>query len=219
MGFVGARIFAVLYEPAYYLAHPIEIPQVWHGGLAIHGGIIFAAITIWIYCSIKRRSLFTVHPGQVSNPSLRMFDLLVPSLLIGQIIGRFGNYFNQEAYGIPTNLPWGIYIAPENRYTEYAEFSSYHPTFLYEGLWNLLVLFVLLKIEKRIFRTTVNRPQTLKPGSLTALYFIFYGVGRGLLEFIRTDAAWWGPMRVVHWLSIGLIIAGSAWLIGRKKLK
>lgn len=219
MGLVGARVFAVLYEPAYYFSHPLEIPQVWHGGLAIHGGVIFAAITIAVYCWVNRKKLIMKSNNTILS-TFGMFDLLVPSLLIGQIIGRFGNYFNQEAYGTPTSLPWGINIDPQNRYPEYMDFSTYHPTFLYEALWNLLVLFILLKIEKKYLQkkpqTTDHRLQT--SGTLTAFYFIFYGIGRGLLEFIRTDASWWGPMRVVHWLSIGLIVMGSLWLIFGSKV-
>ncbi len=231
MGLVGARVFAVLYEPAYYFSHPLEIPQVWNGGLAIHGGVVFAAITIAVYCWVKKPLMGNTTNSKITNGSAGtlggrmairpygMFDLLVPSLLIGQIIGRFGNYFNQEAYGTPTSLPWGIHIDPQNRYSEYMEFSTYHPTFLYEALWNLLVLFILLKIEKKYLQ---KKPQTpdfrlqTSPGRLTAFYFIFYGIGRGLLEFIRTDASWWGPMRVVHWLSIGLIIGGTIFLLIKK---
>jgi len=187
-GIIGARIFHVLYYYQHYFANISEIPKVWEGGLAIHGGILFGVITIYIYTKIKKLSF------------LKILDIFVPSLLIGQIIGRFGNYFNQEAFGTPTSLPWGIYISPEKRPMEFAQFASFHPTFLYEGLWNALTLLFILYIEKK---------HTKRKGMVVGLYLICYGIGRSLIEYIRLDATFLGPLRFVHWISIILVIIGT----------
>ena len=187
-GLIGARIFHVLYEYKYYFEHINEIPKVWEGGLAIHGGILFGSIAIYLYC--KKQSL----------QFLDIADLFVPSLLIGQIIGRFGNYFNQEAFGTPTTLPWGIYISPEHRPVNYLSYESFHPTFLYEGLWNTLLLYTILWYEKKYKKAT---------GSILGIYLIGYGIGRFFIEMIRTDATYLGPLKFVHWISLICILSGG----------
>jgi phosphatidylglycerol:prolipoprotein diacylglycerol transferase len=186
-GLIGARLFHVAYEYQYYLQNISEIPQVWQGGLAIHGGIVFGALVIYIYSKIHKLSF------------LKLLDLFTPSILLGQIIGRFGNYFNQEAFGTPTSLPWGIYIRPEHRPIEFINFEAFHPTFFYEGLWNAVVLLLVLRIEK------IYKP---KPGTLAGIYLICYSIGRSIVEIIRIDATYLGPLKFIHWISLVLIPIG-----------
>ena len=132
-GLLGARIYAVFLDLPYYLNNPWEIPAVWHGGLAIHGAIIGGGLAILIYAIKKKQSVWL------------WLDLAAPSLALAQAIGRFGNYFNQEVFGRPTSLPWGIPINPFNRPPGFEGFSYFHPTFLYESGLNLLN-FVLLAV-------------------------------------------------------------------------
>ncbi len=109
-------------------------------------------------------------------------DLLSPPLALGQAIGRWGNFFNQELYGAPTHLPWAIYIDPQRRYPEFRDVSYYHPLFLYESLWNLANMALLLWVSRR-FKTW------LRPGDLFLIYLVIYPLGRFMLEFLRLDAS------------------------------
>ena len=128
---VGARLYYVLFNWDYYSVHPSKILAVWEGGLAIHGGLIVGAITTALYCRHSRLSL------PVTT------DILSPCVAIGQAIGRWGNFFNQEAFGTPTDLPWKLYIDPAHRPPQFAGSDYFHPTFLYESLWNFLVFLLL----------------------------------------------------------------------------
>lgn len=166
-GLIGARAYAVFLEFSYYVAHPFEIIAVWHGGLAIHGGIIGALFALIIYCKIK------------SMPFWRVIDVAAPALALGQAIGRFGNYFNQEIFGTPTDLPWGIPIAPENRPAMYSSFTYFHPTFLYESILNIANLTVLLVLRRYL----------KQPGAIFFVYLINYAIIRILMEQLRTDVA------------------------------
>lgn len=172
IGFIGARLYHVLNEPAYYWQNPIEVFQVWHGGLAIHGGLIAGGLTLWI--GSQRLKL----------PLGKLTDLFVPGLLFAQAIGRLGNYFNQELFGWPTTLPWGIPIDMINRPVEFIASTYFHPTFLYEliidALAAILLIFILKKGLSRF-------EQTNRFGLITAYYFIFYGVGRLVAEYFRID--------------------------------
>ena len=164
---LGARLYAVLLELPYYLNNPFEIIAVWHGGLAIHGAIIAGGLTLLVYCRKKRQSFW------------QWADRLVVALPLGQAIGRWGNYFNQELFGKPTDLPWGIPISPVNRPVEYLTSPYFHPTFLYESLLNLLnvglLLFLFPKLKQR-------------SGVLAGLYLINYAVIRTLMESLRIDS-------------------------------
>src|SRR3989344_4300163 len=164
---LGARIYAVLLELPYYLNNPFEIIAVWHGGLAIHGAIIAGGLTLLVYCRKKRQSFW------------QWADRLVVALPLGQAIGRWGNYFNQELFGKPTDLPWGIPISPVNRPVEYLTSPYFHPTFLYESLLNLLnvglLLFLFPKLKQR-------------SGVLAGLYLINFAVIRTLMESLRIDS-------------------------------
>ncbi|MFQ5928445.1 MAG: prolipoprotein diacylglyceryl transferase, partial [Acidobacteriota bacterium] len=124
---VGARLYYVLFNWDYYGSNPWKIVAIWEGGLAIHGGLLGGVLVggIWTW----RRNL----------PTLVYLDIVAPSLVLGQAIGRWGNFFNQEAFGTPTDLPWKLYIDPRHRPPHLAEYEYFHPTFLYESMWDLAV--------------------------------------------------------------------------------
>jgi phosphatidylglycerol:prolipoprotein diacylglycerol transferase len=192
---MGGRLYYVLFQWSYYAQNPLEIFALWHGGLAIHGAILAGLVTTWVYARQKRVSFW------------QLTDVLVPSLALGQMIGRWGNFFNSEAFGLPTNLPWKLYISYEHRPLELRQFEYFHPTFLYESLWNFLVLVLLLNLFFRY-------PQ-LRPGTLTMVYFIAYSTGRFFIEGLRTDSLMLGALRiaqVVSLVGVGVGVAGLLWL-------
>jgi phosphatidylglycerol:prolipoprotein diacylglycerol transferase len=141
----------------------------------------------------------------------QLADLVAPSLILGQAIGRWGNFFNSEAFGGPTNLPWKLYIPPEHRPPEYVNFAYFHPTFLYESLWDLIVFGLLLTL---FFRGLQGKSR-LKVGTLFLVYLIAYSLGRFWIEGLRTDSLMLGPLRIAQIVSlvgISLGVAGLAWL-------
>jgi len=165
-GIIGARLYDVILELPYYLTRPLDIFKIWQGGLAIHGGIIGGLIVTLIYTRSKKINFW------------KITSVLVPGLAIGQAIGRFGNWFNQELFGRPTDLPWGIPIDLFKRPLGYENYNYFHPTFLYESSLMLVVscwLFILVKNKK------VNDKIIL------ASYLIGYGLIRFVLEFIKID--------------------------------
>ncbi len=184
LGILGARLWHVLMPSVssgltfrWYLQHPGEILAVWNGGLGIPGGVLGGVFGIWIFC--KRRSL----------PFPDFMDTIAPALPLGQAIGRWGNYVNQELYGRPTNLPWAIKIEPAFRAPEYADFETYHPLFLYESLFNLVLAFCLYRLD-------VSNRLKLKSGSLFLIYLTAYPVARFFLEFLRLDTAQVGGINI-----------------------
>lgn len=187
-GIVFARAYHVLDYIAYYRYHPGEVFAVWQGGLGIFGGILGGILGIWVYC--RRKGL----------GFLKVLDLLAPSLALGQAIGRWGNFFNQEAFGPPTDLPWKIFIAPESRPEFWAGAAYFHPTFLYESILNFFNFLVLLRIAKRI--------GAKNKGSVVAFYFLNYGLIRFLIEFFRWDTARVGEAKVAQILSGGFVFLG-----------
>jgi prolipoprotein diacylglyceryl transferase len=166
-GLVGGRIYHVITSPTQYLHHPVEALYIWHGGLGIPGGILGGVIAGVIVC--KRRG---IRPGALA-------DSIAPAVPIAQAIGRFGNYFNQELFGRPTHLPWGLEIAPDNP-NAVPGAEAYHPTFLYEALWNVGVAGVVVWADRR---------WRLGRGRAFALYLALYAVGRGWIEALRIDEA------------------------------
>ena len=175
-GLLGARIYAVFLDLPYYLNNPWEIPAVWHGGLAIHGAIIGGGLAILIYAIKKKQSVWL------------WLDLAPPSLALAQAIGRFGNYFNQEVFGRPTSLPWGIPINPFNRPPGFEGFAYFHPTFLYESGLNLLnfVLLAVLFFWINKGRSEI-RDRRSGDGMVFLAYLINYSVIRILMELLRID--------------------------------
>jgi phosphatidylglycerol:prolipoprotein diacylglycerol transferase len=176
LGVIGARLYHVLtpspsniYSTLDYFRSPFQLINLRDGGLGIYGGIAGGALGLFWYS--RRQRL----------PAIALADLAVIGMALGQVFGRWGNFFNQELYGRPTDLPWGISIDPQHILPGYGEVDRFHPAFLYESLWSLLTFLVLLTLLKRHSRK-------LMTGDLTALYLIFYSVGRILLETVRLDS-------------------------------
>lgn len=199
-----ARIYYVLFEWENYAQHPEDIIAIWKGGIAIHGAIIGGLIAALIFARINRTSFW------------QLADLVAPSLVLGQAIGRWGNFFNSEAFGRPTDLPWKLFIPIDRRPPGYTQFEYFHPTFLYESLWNIGVFTLLLTL---FFRGLRSKPP-LKVGTLFLTYMVTYSIGRFWIEGLRTDSLMLGPLRiaqVVSLVEITLGILGLVWLyrVGR----
>lgn len=197
-GLIGARLYYVMFNLDYYSQAPGKIFAIWEGGLAIHGGVIGGLLAGGVYA--WRRRL----------PLRQYLDVAAPSLAIGQAIGRWGNFFNEEAFGLPTDLPWKLYISVPARPLEFRQFDFFHPTFLYESLWNLLVFLALV----RVVRPRMGR----YPGAVFFSYIGLYSMGRFLIEPLRLDSFWLGPFRVGQLASVaGVLVAGAAlwWARGR----
>ncbi|HOU39839.1 MAG TPA: prolipoprotein diacylglyceryl transferase [Promineifilum sp.] len=180
LGLLGARLYHVLtpspsmaavgiYSWRDYFRYPLQLLNFRSGGLGIYGAMVGGLLAVLLYT--RRHRL----------PALAWADLAVIGAALGQAVGRWGNFFNQELYGRPTSLPWAITIDPLHRLPDYADFSTFHPAFLYESLWSLLTFGVLLALHHR-------RGQRLLPGELLALYLVAYAIGRSLLELVRLDS-------------------------------
>lgn len=200
----AARIYYVLFEWENYAQRPQDIIAIWQGGIAIHGAIIGGTIAALIFAKINKQSFW------------QLVDIVAPSLILGQAIGRWGNFFNSEAFGRPTDLPWKLYIPPNSRPLEYLNYDYFHPTFLYESMWNILV-FILLII---LFFWGIKHSNKLKVGTISLVYLIAYSCGRVWIEGFRTDSLMFGYLRVAQLVSLGAIafgIFGLIWLYGLKK--
>ena len=193
-GLVGARLYEVAFNWDYYGRFPAKIIAVWEGGLAIHGGLI-AGPLVGAWLAWRWRL-----------PVLRALDIAAPPIALGQAIGRWGNFFNEEAFGRPTDLAWGLYISPPQRPLGFAQHEYFHPTFLYESLWNLAVFAVLV---------AWLRPRwAARPGALFFGYVGLYSIGRFVIEPLRLDSFWLGSLRVpqlASLLGIAVAVAGVAW--------
>lgn len=199
-GLGGARLWEVAFNWDYYGQNPGKIIAVWEGGLAIHGGLLVGPLVgAWL-------------AWRWGLPVLRGLDIAAPSLAIGQAIGRWGNFFNEEAFGRPTDLPWKLYISPAHRPPGFAQYDYFHPTFLYESLWDFGVFLALvLWLRPRL------RPH---PGALFFVYVGLYSVGRFAIEALRLDSFWLGQFRVPQLASaLGILVAliGLAWTHRRRR--
>ena len=194
-GVVGARAYYVLLKPVYFAEHPGEIVNLRLGGLTIHGAIAGGLLMLWWYSRRRRQRLRA------------WLDVIVPGLALAQAIGRWGNWANQEAFGTPSDLPWAVEIAPGRRPDEYANAETFHPTFLYESLFNLVNALVLAWLAVRLPRTR------LREGDVFWIYLIAYGLARFVIERIRTDSLYIGPLPAAYWISFGLIAIGAAGLV------
>jgi prolipoprotein diacylglyceryl transferase len=187
-GLVGARAYHVLTDYQRFQGRWPHALAVWEGGLGIPGGLLAGVVTGVVLA--RRRGL----------PAAQLLDVVAPTIPLAQAIGRLGNWFNQELFGRPTTLPWGLRIDPEHRPDGYEQFSTFHPTFLYEALWNLALAGLLVLYERR-------RPGA-RPGTLFALYVGGYGLGRLWVEALRIDdATRLAGMRVNIWVSLLAITA------------
>ncbi|MBQ9557007.1 MAG: prolipoprotein diacylglyceryl transferase [Clostridia bacterium] len=205
-GLIGARLYYVLFRLDQYLADPVSILYIWNGGLAIYGGVIFAVLASFVYCRVKKQ------------PFLKLADIAAPAILIGQALGRWGNFFNQEAFGVNTDLPWGMTgnIIAENIRSEAADVKErfgiildsskpVHPTFLYESLWCLLGVLVLWLCYKKLKKFD---------GEIALMYCAWYGFERMFVEGLRTDSLiLFGNVRISQVIAAATFIAAVVLII------
>lgn len=191
---IGARLYYVLFNLDYYMVYPLSIFKVWQGGLAIHGGIIAGLIFLIYYTKKKKVN------------TLKLIDIVVISLIFGQILGRWGNFMNSEAYGPATTLSFLNSIHVPQFIIDGMKIDGiyYHPTFLYESFWNIIGLFIMLIIRKTKFN---------KVGYLSSIYLIWYGIGRFLIEGLRMDSLMFLNIKVAQLVSILMIIIGIILII------
>lgn len=210
---IGARAYYVIFEWRQYSGNNfftsfdlfnnvIQIPSflaIWQGGIAIHGGLIGGFLYILFFCKSKNIHLKT------------FIDILIPSIILGQSIGRWGNFFNNEAFGIPTDLPWKLFIPIQNRPIEFINYQFFHPTFIYESLWNFLIFILLITIFYQ-----QNNKNSVRPGFISCLYLIGYSFGRFWIEGLRIDPLCIGGippfcdggLRMAQFISIFLFSSG-----------
>ena len=214
---IGARVYYVIFEYHQFSGDKffttikilniyLNIPSflaIWEGGIAIHGALLGGFLSIYLFCKSKK------------IPLKIFLDLLMPSVILGQAIGRWGNFFNNEAFGIPTNLPWKLFIPLSNRPNIFANSQYFHPTFLYESLWNLIIFTILIYIFNK-----QSKDNSITPGLITSLYLVTYSFGRFWIEGLRIDSLCLGGfppyceggLRVAQFISIFLFSSGLVWL-------
>ena len=173
-GLIGARIYHVFLELPYYLANPLSIIKIWQGGLAIHGAIIGGLIALWLFSKKYQHDFW------------QLAAIISTALPLAQAIGRWGNFFNQELYGRPTSLPWGIPIDPAHRPWQYLNYDYFHPTFFYESIGNLIIFLILISFQAWIIKK--NKISTLRYELCVMSYAILYSLLRFSAEFIRIDS-------------------------------
>jgi phosphatidylglycerol:prolipoprotein diacylglycerol transferase len=200
-GFIGARFYHVLSSFEYYLQNPVDIFKVWNGGLSIYGALLGGLFVIWFFADK------ILH---LKSNILNLLDWLTPSLLLGQIIGRFGNLFNYEAYGYPTNLPWKMFVPEQFRPEVFVTASYFHPFFLYEVLGNVLILGLLLYYGAR---ETGKARIFSKAGALFFSYILLYNSLRFCLEFFRIDSTFIGVLRLNAVTSLALVLLSAGGLL------
>ncbi|MBP1468360.1 prolipoprotein diacylglyceryl transferase [Candidatus Chloroploca sp. M-50] len=207
MGIAGARIYYVIFEWERFAPNPWSVLNLTTGGLAIHGGLIGAVLSVLIYTRWNRL------------PFWEWLDICVPGFLLGQAIGRWGNFFNQEAYGRPTDLPFGVRIDADRRLPPYTNLQEYpldtvfHATFLYESVWNFIGVGLLLLLDRQLGHGAPPKQRRLRPGDLFFIYAIFYSAGRFWIEGLRLDSLYLGPLRTAQVVSLVLMSAGVVGLL------
>jgi phosphatidylglycerol:prolipoprotein diacylglycerol transferase len=206
-GIIGARLWHIFTPPPsmveqgittyWYLTHPLDALAIWNGGLGIPGAVIGGLIALYLYTRKRGLSFATA------------VDIGAPALALGQAIGRWGNYVNQELYGMPTDLPWGITI---DNPIGYPAGTRFHPLFLYESIYNLLNMTLLLWLGRKY-------PQKLLPGDLFLIYLIVYPMGRFFLDFIRLDPAQIGGININQTIMLIVALASGFALVFRHILR
>lgn len=191
-GVLGARLLHVVVNWSYYSANLSYIFAFRRGGLAIQGVMLGGVLALIVFCKIRKLDFWL------------WVDIMSPALILGQAIGRWGNYFNQEAFGLPTSLPWGIFIEAPYRPAAYSNSEFFHPTFFYESLANL-ILFGLLLLIHRLYK---KRPDKFPNGLIFATYIGVYAIYRTIIEYYRIDSSVFLGIKVVYILdAIAIIIA------------
>lgn len=197
-GLVGGRLYHVITDWELYFGedrNPVTALYVWRGGLGIWGAIALGAVGVWIGARLRGIKV------------LPLLDALAPGVLVAQAMGRWGNWFNQELYGRPTDLPWGLEIDLAHRESRFLDVATYHPTFLYECLWNLAAFALLVWLDRRY---------RLGHGRVVALYVMLYTAGRGWIENMRIDEVQMDDvlgLRLNVWTSIVLFVLAAAWFL------
>lgn len=207
-GVLGARIWHILTPPAsmveqgittmYYLTHPLDAIAIWHGGLGIPGAVAGGALAFYLYAR-KRGLSFSLWA-----------DIFAPGLALGQAIGRWGNFINQEVYGSPSDLPWAITIDPQHRLPEFMDYATYHPLFLYESLFNLANMGFLLWLSRKF-------GDKLKNGDVFLTYLISYPVFRFFMEFLRLDNSFVGGINANQTLMLVIALVSAGFLVWRHR--
>jgi len=211
---IGARIYYVAFEWRNYATAPLKALAIWEGGIAIHGALIAGTLAVIGFCRWRRQSFWTV------------LDVLVPSVALGQAIGRWGNFFNSEAFGVPTDLPWKLMIknVPLTVQRLFPDAQFFHPTFLYESIWNLGVFALLIVLFLQGRKGAIKLPT----GTLSCVYLLTYSLGRLWIEGLRIDPLCLGGvppfceggLRMAQVMSFCLMLlaaAGLWWLYGRQR--
>jgi prolipoprotein diacylglyceryl transferase len=195
-GLVGARLYHVITDYQRFEGRWLHVFAIWEGGLGIWGGVALGGLTGWLVA--RRRGC----------DATLMLDMCAPAIPLAQAIGRWGNWFNQELFGRPSKLPWAVKIDVAHRPDKYVAYSTFHPTFLYECLWNLVVVGVVLWAERRL---------RFRPGGLFALYVATYTFGRFWTELLRIDDAHHIlGLRLNDWTSIVVFVLASAVVWARR---
>lgn len=187
LALVGARIYHVLDYWDYYSKNLLLVFYIQNGGLGIWGGLLGGLLGMYFVTKIKKLSI------------LEVLDLTVPYLALGQAIGRIGNYINQEGFGPPTSLPWGVYISPDKRPFQYIQYPFFHPTFFYEAILDLVIFGILIYFARK----------SKTPGHVFALYLILYSLSRFFIEFYRIDTWTVGTIKIAQALAVLTLILGS----------
>lgn len=198
---VGARFYYILLRFNDYWEDPGSAINVRLGGLTIHGALVAGALTFWWYCRRHGERFFA------------WVDIVIAVVPIGQAIGRWGNWANQEAFGTPSDRPWAVTIDPQNRPPGYEQYSTFHPTFLYESLLNLVIAAILIPLVLRRRQLT-----WMREGDVLWIYLILYGAARFMIERVRTDSLMIGPWPAAYWFSIGFILLGAVMLLVRRTI-
>lgn len=195
---ISARIYYVVFEWSYYSQHPDQIYRIWDGGIAIYGCLIGAVIVITVFCHYRK------------IPEWLLLDVVAPTVIMAQGIGRWGNFMNQEAHGRPTTLAFLHSLHLPEFIIQQMRIKGvyYQPTFLYESVWDLAGFVVLIALR--------HRPRLFKRGEVFFGYVIWYSFGRFFVEGMRTDSLMLGSLRVSQWLSVILFVGAIAWLLHRR---
>ena len=191
---LGSRIYHVLHFWGYYSVNLVQIFYIWQGGIGIIGGILAGGLTLYIFSGIRKLDF------------LKLADLASLVLVLGQSIGRIGNFINIEGFGPPTNLPWGVFVPQLKRPERFLNFSHFHPTFFYESLGDFLIFLILVFLPAK------------KPGTKFAAYLILYSTLRAGLEFLRIDTWQFGIVKVAQLIAVFGFLAGIAILFRTRKI-